>query len=124
LPARGTIFGDDLEGEDLEAWFRSEEEGYAQLYQVGQQGYAYSYYALDQRHAFSKLPQGLRFKRACALGAARGDEVLPLLERVDQVTLIEPSETAGSVVPKEKLAPGEARGPTAAWTCPTPARIF
>jgi hypothetical protein len=50
------IFGDALEGEDLEAWFRSEEEGYAQLYQVGGQDYAYSYHALDQRHAFSKLP--------------------------------------------------------------------
>ncbi len=96
------IFGDDLEGEGLQAWFKAEEEGFARLYDVGGAGYAYGYFALDRFHAFSKL-RGRRFGSACALGAARGDELLPLLPQVDEVVLIEPSETGGSALPPERI---------------------
>lgn len=96
------IFGDGLEGADLQAWFKAEEEGFAQLYNVGGSDYGYGYFALDRIHAFSKLPRGRRFKSVCALGAARGDEIVPLLPSVDQVVLIEPSETGGSALPPEK----------------------
>jgi hypothetical protein len=96
------ILGDTLEGSALDTWFRSEKEGFAELYQVAGKDYRYPYGALDQFHAFSRLPKGRRFAHACALGAARGDELLPLLGRVDQITLVEPSSAAGSALPAEK----------------------
>jgi SAM-dependent methyltransferase len=96
------VFGDDLEGEDLEKWFEAEKEGYARLYEVGGKGYKYPYASLDKKHLLARLDAKRRFKSACALGAAQGDELLPLLERVGEIVLVEPSEKAGSALPEEK----------------------
>ena len=98
------IFGDTLESADLETWFKAEEEGFAELYKVGSADYEYCYFALDRFHAFSKLlKSGRRFQSLCAIGAARGDEIVPLLPIVDQIVLIEPSSTGGAALPAEKF---------------------
>ena len=46
--------------------------------------------ALNRYHAFRYLPQSGRYARLLAFGGADGQEVLPILERVDHVTVIDP----------------------------------
>ena len=86
-----TLYGDDFSPEDIEAWFRDEQEAYYQLPEEHRPG-LYSYHALNFRHGFRHLP--LRpFEHVLGLGAGYGDELQPVLGRAKKVTILEPSDT-------------------------------
>lgn len=85
------LFGDDFDQRQVETWFESEREGYASL-GAGSGGSAetYSYHALNRRHGFRHLPSG-RFPDALGIGSAFGGEFLPVIDRIDRLTILEPS---------------------------------
>ena len=85
------LYGDDFSSEEIEAWFRDEREGYANLEYEFRPG-LYSYHALNWRHGFRHLPEH-RFEHVLCLGGGYGDELQPVLDRVGRVTIIEPSDT-------------------------------
>ncbi|HVF05715.1 MAG TPA: class I SAM-dependent methyltransferase [Frankiaceae bacterium] len=85
------IWGDDFSLPEIEAWFADEEEGYAAL-GAAEHGSAdsYGYHALNVRCGYRHLPPG-RIGRALGLGSAYGGEFLPVISRVNAVTVLEPS---------------------------------
>ena len=85
------LYGDDLGPAEIERWFEEEREGYADLGARDREKYVYPYHALDRRHLFRFLPAA-RFPSALSIGGAYGHELLPLLGRIDEITIVEPSE--------------------------------
>ena len=89
------LYGDDFGFDEIAAWFRDEEEGYANLGAKDKSTYVYGYHALNFRHGFRYL-KGRRFKRLLGFGSAYGDELRPVLTRVDSVTIVDPSSAFSS----------------------------
>jgi SAM-dependent methyltransferase len=95
-----TLYGDDFRSNDLTRWFEEEREGYADLGSTADDGgTTYGYDALNQRHGFRYLPKGRRFQHALGVGSARAKEFVPIADRLDAVTVLEPSNqlTGGSL---------------------------
>ncbi len=83
------LYGDDFAQPDIDRWFAEEKEGYYQL--DDRSRYHYGYHALNWHHGFSRLPDR-RFERVLGFGSARGDELIPILDRAGSITIIEPSD--------------------------------
>lgn len=85
------IWGDDFSPEAIERWFEQEREGYAGL-GAAEHGTAnnYGYQELNIRHFFRKLPVGA-LGSALGLGSAFGGEFLPIIDRLNALTILEPS---------------------------------
>lgn len=87
-----TIYGDDFSPEEIAAWFEDEREGYASLPYADADGLVYVYHAMNRVHGFRHLPPARRFRHAMGFGAAYGLELLPLVDRVDGLTVVDPSD--------------------------------
>ncbi|MDX2132199.1 MAG: class I SAM-dependent methyltransferase [Planctomycetota bacterium] len=105
------IYGDDFSPEEIGAWFEDEREGYANLLYEDVQEYTYVYHAMNRVHGFSRLPSDRRFNHALGFGAAYGLELLPIVDRAAQLTIVEPSE---------KFVKTEIGGKPARWVKPDP----
>jgi SAM-dependent methyltransferase len=84
------IYGDDFDGEELSRWFADESEAYAALGAGALSADEYGYHALNQRHGFARLPD-TRFRNVLGFGSSFGGEFLPLADRIDKLTIVEPS---------------------------------
>jgi len=85
------LYGDDFGPAEIAAWFDDEREGYAGLGQGEHGGIeSYGYHQLNVRHGFRRLP-ARRFERVLGLGSSYGGEFLPILDRLGEVTILEPS---------------------------------
>lgn len=85
------LYGDDFDAKQVAEWYADEEEGYANL--VGAKdatSHAYGYHAWNQHHAFRHLPDR-EFSHVMGFGSAYGEELLPVLGRARQVTIVDPS---------------------------------
>lgn len=85
------LYGDTFTPEQIKSWYADEKEAYANLYGGTRESYAYEYHVFNRVHGFSGLPPG-RFGRVLGMGAAYGDELLPIIDRIDRVTILEPSD--------------------------------
>lgn len=85
------LYGDDLGESDLAAWYADEAEAYATLSAANTSKYVYEYHAWNRYHAFRYLPP-MTFHHALGLGSAYGDEFLPIISRIERITVVEPSE--------------------------------
>lgn len=85
------LFGDDFTPEEIEAWFRDEQDGYYNLGAKERESYHYPYHALDWLHGFSALPRE-SFRHVLGIGSAYGGELLPIAPRVARITILEPSD--------------------------------
>lgn len=86
-----SLIGDEFSAEEIQQWFRDEQEGYAMLGAQDHDPHWYQYHALNTRYGFSALPNR-RIGHALGLGSAYGQEFLPIVERIDRLTILEPSE--------------------------------
>lgn len=87
------LYGDDFGPEQISEWFDDEREGYANLNSgIVVNGSGYSYHQLNLRHGFRRLPTGRRFRHALGVGSAFGAEFEPIVDRLDAVTILEPSD--------------------------------
>lgn len=85
------LYGDDFTRAEIEAWFADEKEGYASLgAEEHSSADTYGYHGLNIRHGFRHLPDG-RLGDALGLGSAYGREFLPVIDRLDRLTILEPS---------------------------------
>lgn len=82
------LYGDDFNSVRIAEWFAQERRGYYDIADNAE--YAYAYHALNRFHGF-RLLEG-RYRRCLALGCARGDEILPIADRLDEIIAIEPAE--------------------------------
>lgn len=88
------LYGDNLSTDDIRAWYAVEESGYYDLVTnifFKDAEYTYEYAALNEYHGYRHI-RGRHFRRALALGCARGDDVAPFADNVDEFLAIEPVE--------------------------------
>jgi SAM-dependent methyltransferase len=86
------LYGDDFNEDEIMQWYKDEEEGYANLGSKNKEKYAYQYTAMDQLYGFSYIDDNRKFKNALGLGSAYGHEFLPIINQIDCLTIVEPSE--------------------------------
>ena len=94
--AGGSLYGDDFSADEIALWFDDEREGYYNLYFRDAPAAAaspdqYEYEALAERHAYRWLPTH-PFQHALGVGSAHGAELLPVLQRSQRLTILEPSD--------------------------------
>lgn len=85
------LYGEDLTRAEIAEWLGDEAEGYASLAQMDRPGNGYGYHALNEFHGFRWLARVPRFSHVLSLGGAFGEEVVPLAEKIDALTIVEPS---------------------------------
>jgi len=85
-----TIYGDDFSAEEIEEWFRDEENGYASLDYSDSQTDYYAYYILDQLYFWRFLKK--EKLAVLGMGSAFGSEFMPITHKIDSLSIIEPSE--------------------------------
>jgi SAM-dependent methyltransferase len=89
------LFGDGLDSDELDEWFRSEESGYYSIEKAKSKAYEYPYHALDYEYAFKHI-EGLHFKSVLGIGSAYGDEFKPITKRCRKFTILEPTREFAS----------------------------
>ncbi|MDB4766596.1 methyltransferase domain-containing protein [bacterium] len=107
--AGDALYGDDFSLEEIEQWFKDEEEGYANLGAGDKSNYSYQYHELNKRHAFRRLA-GRVFPNALGLGSAYCDELEPIAGQISKITVLEPSSAFDSTknvlqIPCEYIKP-------------------
>jgi SAM-dependent methyltransferase len=85
------LYGDDLTSLQIMDWFKSEEDGYANLGARDQSNYRYEYHALNNE-LFYQFFKGKSFREALGIGSAYGDEFIPMADRLKSITILEPSD--------------------------------
>jgi len=83
------LWGDSFDEEELRAWFADEAAAYADLASSRPEEYQYDYSSANEFHLFRQIAHR-RFRHALALGGAWGHDVVPLEERSDRITVVEP----------------------------------
>ena len=86
------LYGDDFGPEEIRRWFEDEKEGYADLGARDLDEHEYGYHALNVAHGFSKIESASRFRNVLGFGSCYGGEFEPIADRVDQLTIIDPSD--------------------------------
>ncbi|WP_367322976.1 class I SAM-dependent methyltransferase [Streptomyces sp. HUAS ZL42] len=84
------LWGDDFTHEQIESWFDDEREAYADL-STSPSPTEYGYHGINRFNGFRKLPN-CRFSHALGIGSSFGTEFLPLVDRIDRITILEPSK--------------------------------
>lgn len=84
------IYGDDLSPQQIEAWFREEENGYASLGYVDSETDTYPYHGMNRRYGWRYLPERGRNLQVLGLGSSFASEFEPLVDQIGSITVIEP----------------------------------
>ncbi len=84
------LYGNDFTPEQIETWYQEESEGYANLGNTDSSDYFYGYHEMNKLHGFSKI-ENRKYTNALGIGSAWGHEFMPVIENIEQLTLLEPS---------------------------------
>ena len=84
--------GDDFTDAEIRQWFLDEEEGYANLGAKDKSSYRYLYHQLNTLSCYRHLDQAARFPKVLGFGSAYGDEFLPIIDQIEELTIVDPSE--------------------------------
>lgn len=85
------LYGDDFTYDEIKKWYEEEAEGYADLGNTDKNSYSYGYHMVNQVHGFDKLGNK-NFESAMGFGSAWGEEFEPIIHRIKELTIIEPSD--------------------------------
>lgn len=84
------IYGNDFNAEQIEEWYKDEQEGYANLGAKDSGTYRYGYHALNKLFGFESLGER-EFEHALGIGSAYGHEFEPIAERIRRISIIDSS---------------------------------
>lgn len=90
-----TLYGDDFTIEQIAKWYNQEKEAYANLGSKNAETYTYGYHALNNLHGFSYL-KNMHFNNVLGLGAAWGYEFDVMINKINNLYIIEPSNNLRS----------------------------
>lgn len=89
------LYGDDFTESEILNWYKEEEEGYASLpsteLDLLKNG-VYLYENLNSLHALDHIPANKRFEKVMGIGSATGEEFLPIVDRIKDIIILEPSD--------------------------------
>lgn len=84
------IYGDDFTLDEIESWFTDEENGYAEIVPDGDKE-NYSQYENVTNYMLYRYLKG-KALNVLSYGGGYGTEVLPIIERISKLTVLEPGE--------------------------------
>lgn len=84
------LYGDDFSAAQIAEWYADEKDGYANLGAKDAASYRYIYHAWNTFHVYRYLPPG-QFSHVLGFGSAYGDELLPVIDRIEAITILDPS---------------------------------
>lgn len=92
------LYGDDFSPEQIEQWYADEAEAYFELNNCPKQNNNYVYHELNKLAGYRYLPDHA-ISHALGIGSAFGNEFIPIIDRINQITILESSEgfRSGSV---------------------------
>jgi SAM-dependent methyltransferase len=98
------VYGDDFDINQIKNWYDEETEAYANLGSKEAEEYVYGYHALNTLHGFNYI-KDKKFDNVLGMGAAWGHEFFPIIDKIKNLYIIEPSdnlrsEQLGDVIPK------------------------
>lgn len=85
------LYGNDFTSAELEAWFADEADAYAMQSTNMRAVSSYEYHALNLYHSLARIQKGerRRFRHVCGFGSAYCHELVPILDRIDRVTVVD-----------------------------------
>ncbi len=103
------LYGDDYSFDEIKKWYEEEKEGYADLGSKEFDKYRYYYHELNKDQGYKYLPKSKSavFSNVLGFGSAYGSEFEPIIERISNLYILEPSDSLvakkiGNVVPVYK----------------------
>jgi SAM-dependent methyltransferase len=98
------LYGDDFDENQIRQWYIEEEEAYFELIN-NSKDYKYNYHAINQNLGFKYLPENNTYNHVVSFGGAYGDEIIPIIDKIKNLTIIEASENMRSdklvnIIPK------------------------
>jgi len=100
------LYGDDFNYEKIKEWFEDEKEGYSEI--IGK-NYTYGEHELNKFYGFNKLKKN-NFDKVLLFGGAFGFEILPIIEKIKEIYIAEPSK---------KLRKDKLKGKTLKYVIPS-----
>lgn len=91
------LYGDDFTLSEITQWYNDETEAYANLGSKDRSAYLYEYHNQNILNGFKYLKDNLKFNNVLGIGSAYGDEFFPIKNRIDKLTILEPSDNLKSV---------------------------
>lgn len=88
------LYGDDFTQPQIDEWFKDEQEGYANLsefYELISDPSGYDYHELNKYYGFKYLDRD-KYQNVLGFGSAYGEEFLPIIERINRLTILDPSD--------------------------------
>lgn len=98
------LYGDDFSFDQIMEWYNEEAEGYANLGSKNKNSYSYGYHMMNQIHGYNKI-KTINFGNVLGFGSAWGYEFEPIIKKINNLTIIEPSDNLvnnkiGDLIPK------------------------
>jgi SAM-dependent methyltransferase len=90
-----TLYRADFSKEQIQQWYNDETEAYAELGSKDEENYHYGYDNLNIIHGFSYL-KNKKIEKALGFGAAWGHEFYPIVDKINALYIIEPSNNLRS----------------------------
>lgn len=95
------LYGDKFTQDEIDKWYSDEKEAYADLAGVPK---TYPYHALNKLYGFNKIDK-IKFTSALGFGSSFGNEFDLIIDKIDDLTIIEPSDKQisakiGHLIPK------------------------
>ncbi len=89
------LYGDDFSLGKITEWFKQEEEGYSKLesreLELLDKG-IYLYEHINKEHGYKYLDKSKTYKNVLGIGSATGHEFLPIIDRIENLYILEPSD--------------------------------
>lgn len=84
------IFGDELDAEEIDAWYNDEKDAYVNLGAKDLSSYHYAYHALNIVLGYAFLEKQM-YRHVLGIGSAYGHELEPIAGRIARISIVEPS---------------------------------
>jgi len=100
------LYGDDFSPEEIEKWYNIEAEAFADMYGIKMtDGKFYGFQHLNILYGFNYLKDQKTFHNVLGLGSSWGYEFLPVIDKIEKLTIIESSLQTRSSKLGKKLIP-------------------
>jgi SAM-dependent methyltransferase len=98
------LYGDNFTISEIEQWYRDEQEAYADMYGQSDSPDGFSGKNLDILFGYKYIPNK-KYANVLGFGASWGYELLPIIERIERLTIMDTSEQTvsnklGNVTPQ------------------------
>ncbi|OAV71616.1 hypothetical protein Barb4_00539 [Bacteroidales bacterium Barb4] len=98
------LYGDDFSENQIVQWFNEEEEAYADLYGKNVKQMTYNAHDLNILYGYKYLNNCDCFNKVLGLGSSWGYEFLPIIKKINELTIVEASSQTvstrlGNIIP-------------------------